>query len=211
MSPDQIAAELRSDLTGRRLVPGTELSSVALATRFSVSRIPVRDALRILAGEGLVRIEPNRGARVLSLSVEEVRELYDLRILLECDALRRSAAQMSAADLEDIERARLHSDLDAATPDWSEGDWAFHRALYRPSGHGRQIEIIAGLRRTCQLYVQPHARMTQKTRRWLDDHRRIVEHLRAGESAAAVEVLREHLEVAAGHVLQRMTPASPGT
>src|SRR5262245_20367755 len=80
MTPDMIAAALRSELMMGTLRPGAELSQVVLAERFGVSRIPIRDALRILAGEGLVEIEANRGARAIALTPGEVREIYDLRV-----------------------------------------------------------------------------------------------------------------------------------
>ena len=107
------------------LRPGAELSQVVLAERFGVSRIPIRDALRILAGEGLVEIEANRGAKAIALTPGEVREIYDLRVLLECDRLRRAAEKMTRATLDEIERARRKSDLDAGTPGWAAGEGRF--------------------------------------------------------------------------------------
>ncbi|HEX5459954.1 MAG TPA: GntR family transcriptional regulator [Steroidobacteraceae bacterium] len=199
-----IAAELRSDLMAGGLPPGAELSQVVLAERFGVSRIPVRDALRILAGEGLVDIQPNRGAKAISLTPREVREIYDLRVLLECDCLRRAAANMTPGALEEIDRIRRKSDLDASTPGWAEGDWAFHQALYLPAGRLRQLAMIETLRRTCRLFVSAYATMPKKKPRWLDDHRAILQHLEAGETDRAVAVLRSHLEAAAEYLLARM-------
>src|SRR5579859_7763427 len=118
MTPETIATALRGELMAGVLRPGAELSQVELAERFGVSRIPIRDALRILAGEGLVEIEANRGAKAISLTPGEVREIYDLRILLECDCLRRAAQAMTPAALQAIDRARLKSNLDAGGPDW---------------------------------------------------------------------------------------------
>ena len=207
MTPDMIAAELRSELMTGTLRPGAELSQVVLAERFGVSRIPIRDALRILAGEGLVEIEANRGARAIALTPGEVREIYDLRVLLECDCLRRAAGRMTPAALDEIERVRRKSDLDAGTPGWAAGDWAFHRALYSPAGRPRQIALIEALRRTCQLHIGAYATMPAKKPRWLGEHRIIVEHLRAGETEPAVRALQAHLEAAAQHLLDRMTRA----
>src|SRR5689334_2569693 len=74
VTPESIATALRGELMAGVLRPGAELSQVDLADRFGVSRIPVRDALRILAGEGLVEIELNRGAKAISLTPDQVRE-----------------------------------------------------------------------------------------------------------------------------------------
>src|SRR6185369_12849834 len=101
-----IATALRGELMAGVLRPGADLSQVDLAERFGVSSIPVRDALRILAGEGLVDIEINRGAKAISLTPDQVREVYDLRILLECDCLRRAAKALTPAALLEIDRVR---------------------------------------------------------------------------------------------------------
>lgn len=205
MTPETIAAELRRELLAGILRPGTDLSQVELAERFGVSRIPIRDALRILAGEGLVEIELNRGARAISLTPGEVREIYDLRILLECDCLRRAVAATSPAALREIERVRLKSDLDASGPDWAAGDWAFHRAIYQLAGRARQLTMIEALRRTCLLFISAYSSMPAKKPRWLNEHRILVQHLQRRDADKAVLVLEQHLEGAAQHLLERMT------
>jgi DNA-binding GntR family transcriptional regulator len=204
MTPDMIAAELRSELMAGTLRPGAELSQVVLAERFGVSRIPIRDALRILAGEGLVEIEAHRGARAIALTPGEVREIYDLRVLLECDCLRRAADKMTPGTLDEIERVRRKSDLDAGTSGWAAGDWAFHHTLYSPAGRPQQLAMIKTLRRTCQLHVGAYASMPAKKPRWLSEHRIIVEHLKRGDRERAVLALQAHIEAAARHLLERM-------
>jgi len=205
MTPETIAAELRRELLAGGLPPGAELSQVVLAERFGVSRIPVRDALRILAGEGLIEMEPNRSARAITLTRREVREIYDLRVLLECDCLRRTANNMTPAALEEIDRVRRKSDLDASTPGWAAGDWAFHEALYRYAGRPRQLIMIETLRRTCQLFVNAYSTMPAKKPRWLNDHRAILQHLESADTDRAIAVLQRHLEAAAEHLLARMS------
>lgn len=205
MTPETIAAELRTELMAGILRPGADLSQVELAERFGVSRIPIRDALRILAGEGLVTIEANRGAKAIKLSPREVGEIYDLRLLLECDCLRRAAEVMTPAALQEIDRVRLKSDLDAGGPDWAAGDWAFHRSIYHLAGRHRQLTMIEALRRTCLLFISAYSTMSAKKPRWLNEHRAILQHLKTGETDQAVAVLRGHLEGAAQHLLDRMT------
>ena len=204
MTPETIAAELRRELMAGVLRPGAELPQVELAERFGVSRIPVRDALRILAGEGLLEMEANRGARAISLTPGQIREIYDLRILLECDCLQRAAAAITPAALQEIDRVRLKSDLDAAGPDWAAGDWAFHRAIYQLAGRSRQLAMIDALRRTCLLFVSAYRTMPVKKPRWLNEHRLILQSLQKGEATKAVLILQEHLEGAAQHLLGRM-------
>ena len=207
MTPETIAAELRTELMAGVLRPGADLSQVELAERFGVSRIPVRDALRILAGEGLVEMEANRGAKAISLTPGEVREIYDLRILLECDCLRRAAEVMTPAALKEIERVRRKSDLDAGGPEWAAGDWAFHRSIYQLAGRSRQLAMIEALRRTCLLFINAYPTIPVRTPRWLKEHRVILDHLGRSETDQAVAALQGHLEGAAQHLLDRMAAA----
>jgi DNA-binding GntR family transcriptional regulator len=113
---------------------------------------------------------------------------------------------MTPAALEEIERARLKSDLDASGPDWSEGDWAYHRTIYQYAGRPRQLAMIEALRRTCLLFVSAYATMPAKKPRWLGEHAAIVKHLRRGDAEQAVLALKGHLEAAATHLLAHMAP-----
>jgi DNA-binding GntR family transcriptional regulator len=203
-APETIAAALRADIVSGATRPGTLLRQEDLAARFAMSRIPVRDALRLLEGEGLVTIATNRGAQVARLSRSEVAEIYHLRSLLECDCLGLAIPRMSETDLDRIKRSRRRAEIDAATPEWSAGDWSFHEALYRPSGHDRQIEMIKGLRTTSDLYAVAHRALPNERKRWLADHRAIVAACRGGRTADAVATLSSHLAVARDFVLEQM-------
>ena len=203
-APETIAAALRADILSGAARPGTLLRQEDLAARFAMSRIPVRDALRLLEAEGLVTIATNRGAQVAQLSRAEVAEIFHLRILLECNCLALAMARMSDADIDRIERIRQRAEIDAATPEWSPSDWAFHEALYRPSGHIRQIEMIQGLRTTSDLYAAAHHALPKQRKRWLTDHRAIVAACRAGRAAEAVAALTAHLAAARDFVLEQM-------
>jgi len=203
-APETIASALRADILSGAARPGTLLRQEDLAARFAMSRIPVRDALRLLEAEGLVSIATNRGAQVTQLSRAEVAEIFHLRILLECNCLALAIPRMSADDLDRIERIRQRAEIDAATPEWSAGDWAFHEALYRPSGHARQIEIIQGLRTTSDLYASAHRALPKQRKRWLADHRAIVAACRTKRATDAVAALTTHLAAARDFVLQQM-------
>jgi DNA-binding GntR family transcriptional regulator len=203
-APETIAAALRADILSGKTRPGTLLRQEDLAAQFAMSRIPVRDALRLLEAEGLVTIATNRGAQVTQLSRDEVAEIYHLRILLEGNCLGVAMTHMSGTELERIDRIRQRAEIDAATAEWNDGDWSFHEALYRPSGHGRQIEIIRGLRTTSDLYAAAHEALPKERKRWLADHRAIVAACRAGRTADAVATLTAHLMAARDFVLRRM-------
>jgi DNA-binding GntR family transcriptional regulator len=203
-APDTIAAALRAEILSGEAKPGTLLRQEDLAARFAMSRIPVRDALRLLEAEGLVTIATNRGAQVTQLSRDEIAEIHHLRILLETNCLSLAVPRMSEADVDRIERIRQRAEIDSATADWNDGDWAFHEALYRPSGHDRQIEMIRSLRTTSDLYAAAHRALPKQRKRWLADHRAIVTACRARRASEAVDALTAHLAAARDFVLEQM-------
>jgi DNA-binding GntR family transcriptional regulator len=142
LTTQALADALRQEIADGRLAPGEALRQEELATRFGISRIPVREALRTLQAEGLVNYSPNRGATVAVVSDAEIQEMLEVRIALECHALR--LAVPNAADA-DIAHARgILQDYDAA-PDadaWSAMNWSFHWTLYQPCDCRRLLDAI---------------------------------------------------------------------
>lgn len=204
MVPKKIFELLRSEIVQGALPPGAELKQEELAVRFGASRIPVREALRLLEAEGLVAFGPNRSAYVVALSIEEVDEIFHLRLLLETDCFARAAERMDISDLARIERARRRAEIDAGTNDWSDSDMAFHEALYAPANRPRQIALIRRLRMTSELQVPAYQRLPGEAGRWLADHKAIVEACRAGRADDAVAILHDHIESARRIVLDAM-------
>lgn len=204
MTPDQIAKTLRTDILDGRLPPGTLLQQEALARRFGVSRIPVRDALQRLSGEQMAVLVPGRGARVTQLSAADLAEVFDLRILLETDCLSRAITRATSAWDAEIDHALALSSLEAGRPGWRQGDWRFHQVLYAPSGHARQIRLIAELRDLCALHIAAYDRLTDQTPRWLDDHRQIVAACHARDGRAATAALGAHIGAARDQLLPQM-------
>src|SRR5215217_912423 len=117
-TPDRIAETLREEILRGAVAPGQPLRQEELAERFGVSRLPVRDALLRLEAQGLVHVYPNRGAFVISLSVDEVREIYEMRILLEGDIIERAVPRMTADDWRLIDAAHTESVRTAGAPEW---------------------------------------------------------------------------------------------
>ena len=133
MSPDQarrrpptaqqfVLGELRRAITTGRLRPGAPIRQDALAEELQVSRVPLREALKTLQGEGLVRYEAHRGYFVETLSLDDLREVYRIRELLEEEAVRRAVERLADADLDrleeiqaDVERAAAEGDVLAMT------------------------------------------------------------------------------------------------
>ena len=203
-TPDLIAESLREEILRGTIPPGQPLRQEELAERFGVSRLPVRDALLRLEAQGLVEVFPNRGAFVVSLSLDEVREIYELRILLEGDMIEHAVPRMTADDWRRIEVAQEVSVRSAGRPEWADGDWQFHRALYLPAGRSRQLAMIDTLRGTVARYWNAYSALPARTAEWLADHEAILEACRARAAAAARRRLGDHLRRASELVLARL-------
>jgi DNA-binding GntR family transcriptional regulator len=203
-TPDLIADELRAEITRGEPPPGHALRQEELAARFGVSRLPIREALRRLEAEGLVVVHPNRGAYVSQLDADQVREIYDLRILLEGDLLVRSIKRMKDDDIRAIENVMLRAERQARGQAWSELDDEFHAALYEPAARPRQLAMAMSLRGTVKNYQHAHAALPASTREWLRDHRALVDACRNRDSRQARRHLEDHLERAAAVVISRL-------
>lgn len=208
----EIASRLRADILAGHIAPGQELRQEELAARFAVSRMPVRDALNLLARDRLIALRPNRGGRVVALSAGDIAELYELRLLLELDALRRALERMDAAALERLTLEMRRCELEADTPHFPDADWRFHAALYAPAGRPRQLALIKELRDVCQMHRAAYAGLRRSGARWSEDHRRIVDAVAGGPGAeaeaTATAALRAHL-AAAGAQLQAQMKRAP--
>jgi len=202
-TPDLIAASLRDDILRGVIPPGQALRQEELASRFGVSRLPVRDALLRLEGEGLVEVFPNRGAYVTTLSADEVREIYHLRELLEGDAIEHAVPRMTPADWRRIDAAHAAATRSADGPEWAAGDREFHLALYAPANRPRQLALIASLRGTVDRYWSAYSALPTRTAEWLAHHAAIVDACRGGDAAAARGRLVDHLRRAAQFVVAR--------
>lgn len=208
-TPDLIAESLRDEILRGEIPPGQPLRQEELAERFGVSRLPVRDALMRLEAQGLVHVFPNRGAFVISLSPDEVREIYEMRILLEGDLLERAVPRMSDDDWRRIDAASAESVRTANGPEWVEGDWKFHRALYEPAGRTRQLAMIEQLRGTVARFWTVRSALPDRASEWLADHDAIVEACRARASVAARRRLESHLRRVMELVLARIAEQEP--
>jgi DNA-binding GntR family transcriptional regulator len=188
-----ILAALRDAIGSGQLAPGAVLRQAELAEQFGTSRIPVREALNSLQAEGLVQIEPNRGAFVTTLSAAELHELFDLRVLLETDVLRRAVPLHSERSLRKLEAIQHELDGETVPLEWLRLDRAFHDELYAPSARPRSLQLVASLRASVERFYL--ARLGPEARRpeWNDEHQRLIALARAGDADSACAMLAGHL------------------
>ncbi len=140
-----LAAVRRAILSGV-LGPGARLRQEELADVFGTSRIPVREALRALEYEGLVTSEPHRGFTVTALDADDVEEVYDLRILLESEAVRLALPLLTDEDLEDLEQLFQAMQAAATSDEQLASRERFYIRLYSVTGRPRLVGLILRLR-----------------------------------------------------------------
>ncbi|SDZ26908.1 transcriptional regulator, GntR family [Jannaschia faecimaris] len=191
-----LVEQIRAAILNGEHAPGAVLSQTDLAATYGVSRIPVRDALQSLAAEKLVEVLPGKGARVVRLTSKDLDEIFDLRIMLECDLLERATARADTSAHSEADYALRKSSLEAGRQGWHNGDWMFHQTLYLPAERPRQLALVEELRTSCTLYASGYAALASGTERWLSDHGAIVQAYADGRAEEACGVLRQHLMAA---------------
>src|SRR5580704_14413567 len=138
---EQIANVLREAIADGSLAAGTPLRQDDLAERFGFSRMPARDALRQLEAEGIVSIHPTKGAHVATMDGVEIRDIYALRELLECEALRLSIPHLRSQDLDHADRVLNQIDMEPNIGHWGILNRTFHLALYSCCGNDRLLRL----------------------------------------------------------------------
>lgn len=188
-----IAARLRADIDAGAWPAGAPLRQEDLAARYGASRIPVREALTLLRADGLVCIEPNRGAFVTRLTTAEVDEIFDLRVLLETDVLLRALPLHTPKSILRLQLAQTELEGEDSRRGWLDGDRAFHEALYAPSGRARTLALIWSLRAQVERYGL--TQLTPGVRRagWAKEHQQLISAVNIRDSRQAAEALQRHL------------------
>ncbi|EMS96309.1 GntR family transcriptional regulator [Agrobacterium tumefaciens str. Cherry 2E-2-2] len=165
-----------------------------LAEQYGTSRIPVREALRQLEAEGLVRIEPNRGAIVTSLSLNEVLEMLDIRIALECHALRLAIPNMAEEDLAHAESILEAYNDDPDPASWGSVNWRFHTTLYEPCQSPRLLQMIEANNGHVNRFVRVQVSLAAGKERPQQEHHALIDLCREGRVEEAVRLLKSHIE-----------------
>jgi len=189
----RVASQLRSEILHGDIAPGRRLSQQRLAERFGVSRIPVRDALQILAGEGLVNPASNGTATVTEMSVAELQELYELREAVEPLATQLGVQNVGRADVLMMRKQLDVMDEHADTHTWLAANADFHAAVYRRANRPRMTAMVEQLRRLTDRYLYVHLQDAAQTGHLRSEHQAILAAVEKGDPALAAQLTREHL------------------
>lgn len=193
---DVIFSRLRSQIVSGELERGSLHSIYELADQFNVSRTPVREAAVRLADTGIVRIERNRGIRVIGLSANEIQNVFEIRLLLEVPGAAHAATRNDAAEVDALD-THLQAMHDAVARDDAEGffasDYALHDRILASFGNPRLNEYMRGLRD----FTRDMGAITlNQSRSLLDvglEHEPIVAAIRSGDAGAAARAMADHL------------------
>jgi DNA-binding GntR family transcriptional regulator len=195
--------------------PGARLGEVELAGVLGTSRTPVREALRHLAAEGLVELVPNKGARVIAWSVEELEQVFELRAQVEGFAARQAAQRVTADELNNL--AELAAEHARATRRGRDRDLervyelnsAFHAGVVAAAGGASLRGVLGGLVHASVLHQTLHTFDDAAMERSSRHHLELVDAMRARDPAWAESVMRSHLLAARAQLLGPRAAAPP--
>lgn len=177
-------------LTGQ-LSPGQALVETELAARFGVSKTPVREALKTLAGSGLVEMSQYKGVTVRMVDAAMARSVYDVRLLLEPAALARTIRGGAVTDA--AAEALARSDAASDPADRSLANRDFHRALYLPCGNPLLTSMLDDLRDQAALVSTVAWSAIPSWEREAGEHREILRLAQAGDAEGAAHALHDHI------------------
>ncbi len=192
----RIADQIRTEIVTGAIRPGSRIRQEHLAARFSASRIPVREALHTLESEGLVRIVPNSGAWVTTLTLAECEEIYQMRERLEPLLLRYSAPRLTREDIVALtELAGRISEPSTTTDDFLKLDRQFHLATYARASTSQLGDLIERLWNATAPYRRAYVdTWDQQARRIAnEEHHLLIAALKDGDVEDAERVLAGHI------------------
>ncbi|AVO47977.1 GntR family transcriptional regulator [Melaminivora suipulveris] len=190
---EQVAEQLRQRIFRRELEPGSWIDELKIAEEFGISRTPLREALKVLAAEGLVTMKVRRGAYVTEMSDKDLHDVYHLLSLLERDAAAAVAANATPAQVQQLQT--LHDELVAAAEDrerFFSLNERFHMRLLELADNRWRSQVVADLRKVMKLNRHNSLFKRGRIDQSLSEHAAIMAALRARDAAAAERAMREH-------------------
>ena len=190
----RITEAIAEQIIAGTLKPDAPLRQDHVAREFNSSHVPVREAFRQLEAQHLVVALPRRGVRVAPLDATAIREISEMRAALEVVALRHAAPRLTPAHLAKIELALIESENAETLQDFEAANRAFHQALVAPCGMPRLLASLDGLQRANSRLVFAMARTAGWRPRSNQDHRLILQALRARNLEQASSLLTRHIQ-----------------
>lgn len=194
---EMVFSELEEEILSGKLRPGELLKEQALSARLNVSRTPVRGALHRLAEEGLVELSANRGASVIGVSEEDLKDIYLIRMRLEGLASRMAAERITDEDKAALTEACELSEFYIAKRDTEhlkELDTAFHKTIYKASGNRLLCKILTDLHRNIKTYRKISLSNPERVKHSISEHREILRAILESDADRADMLTSRHVE-----------------
>ncbi len=193
---DQVAQQLRDLIFSGELSPGAFVDETGLCEQWAISRTPLREALKVLAAEGLVRHEPRRGSFVNEVTEQDLDDIFPVMALLEGRCAFEAAQQATDADiavLEDLHQQLERNASQGRIPEYYAANYAIHEAIIAIAGNKWLAQVIGDLRKILKLarlqQLNAHGRLSQS----LAEHMAIFAALKARDAEGADAAMRTHL------------------
>ena len=193
---EQVAERLRSRIFAHELAPGSWIDEQALAKEYGISRTPLREALKVLASEGLVVLKPRRGCYVTELSEQDIDEVFPVMAMLEGRVAEEAARRISSADFsrltaihDELERQAAANNADR----FFEANQRFHTALQDIAGNRYLAQLIDDARKVIKLTRRDSLRLEGRLKQSLQEHREILQALRTKDAPLARQCMHDHL------------------
>ena len=187
-----VVETLREKILSGELKAGESLRQAALATELNVSRIPIREALLQLEGEGLVVFEPHKGATVTELNAKHVAELFELRAMLEGNLLAASLPLLTSEKLAEASDILVQLDK-ALGKAWCELNSSYHNCLYSAANRPQTQDLVNTLNKNADRYIRMHLLWVGGISKAGPEHNQLLAFCKTGDIDEAVAVLKHHI------------------
>ncbi|AXS81208.1 GntR family transcriptional regulator [Dechloromonas sp. HYN0024] len=192
----EVAERLRQRIFAHELTPGTWIDEQKLAEQYGISRTPLREALKVLASEGLVDLRPRRGCYVTEISRQDMDDIFPLIALLEGRCAVEAVKQAKPADIAALKT--IHEQLESAARDgridaFFECNQEFHKKIQELAGNRWLLSVIQDLRKVLKLSRLHSLSLEGRLQQSLDEHRLIMAAFQAGDSGKAEKLMHDHL------------------
>jgi DNA-binding GntR family transcriptional regulator len=207
----EVAERLRQRIFAHELTPGTWIDEQKLAEQYGISRTPLREALKVLASEGLVELKPRRGCYVTEISRQDLDDIFPLMAMLEGRCAAEAVNRATPADIATLKE--IHERLEGAARDgridaFFEANQEFHKKIQELSGNRWLLSVIQDLRKVLKLSRLHSLSLEGRLQQSLDEHRLIMAALAAGNAVNAEKLMHDHL-LSGREALAKMDAAPP--
>ena len=207
----EVAERLRQRIFAHELTPGTWIDEQKLAEQYGISRTPLREALKVLASEGLVELRPRRGCYVTEISRQDLDDIFPLMAMLEGRCAAEAVRNAKAADIAALQE--IHGRLEAAARDgridaFFEANQEFHKKIQELSGNRWLLSVIQDLRKVLKLSRLHSLSLEGRLQQSLDEHRLIMAALANSDTVKAEKLMHDHL-LSGREALAKMDAKAP--